>query len=295
MTPTASLRAIDRTGLLIVLGSAILFGIWPAATREIYAHGGNVVFVILVTTWTRALVMYLFCRIKRKPVFSGAIKGYGTMVGGLMQALSIFGLIGALVYLPGPVVIILFYCHVMMLLAVAIWRKKQALTLGIMAITLIALLGLSLAVGLWEQETDISLIGIALAMLAAIATTIRTEIYEHLSNTAHPIVVGAESFIVASLLVGLGLFYDLPTLPTDLSGYIWTAIGCFSLITGTFGVFYGIARMGGFRFSLFSKLEPVFTALFSWLISGIPLHASQYAGMAIVLGALVAYQTQKKN
>jgi drug/metabolite transporter (DMT)-like permease len=55
-------------------------------------------------------------------------------------------------------------------------------------------------------------------------------------------------------------------------------------------MFYGIALVGAFQFSLMVKLEPVFTALFSWVVLSEVLNFSQYFGMLLVVGSLIAYQ-----
>ena len=55
-------------------------------------------------------------------------------------------------------------------------------------------------------------------------------------------------------------------------------------------MFYAISLLGSFDYSLLSKIEPVFTALFSFLLLGEILKPLQYLGMVIVLGSLAMYQ-----
>ena len=71
---------------------------------------------------------------------------------------------------------------------------------------------------------------------------------------------------------------------------MYLLLASLSLAVANLAMFYGIALLGSFRWGLLLKLEPVFTALFSFLLLGEILKPLQYAGMAVVLGSLAAYQ-----
>jgi drug/metabolite transporter (DMT)-like permease len=54
-------------------------------------------------------------------------------------------------------------------------------------------------------------------------------------------------------------------------------------------MFFGLALIGSFRWSLFSKVEPIFTSLFAvWFIHE-HLSPHQYFGIAIVIGSLITF------
>lgn len=55
-------------------------------------------------------------------------------------------------------------------------------------------------------------------------------------------------------------------------------------------MFYAIAILGAFQWSLITKLEPISTALYAYLVLGELLRPSQYAGMGLVLVSLGLYQ-----
>jgi drug/metabolite transporter (DMT)-like permease len=105
-----------------------------------------------------------------------------------------------------------------------------------------------------------------------------------------PAVIGAQVFTVATLCTLLCFLWSQPRLPIEPVGYAWVTLCCISLILGSFGMFYGIAQLGSFQWSLMLKLEPAFTALFAYLILGEKLQLSQYFGMVLVLGSLIGYQ-----
>ena len=78
-------------------------------------------------------------------------------------------------------------------------------------------------------------------------------------------------------------------------GYVWLALAAVSITLGSFGMFYAVSLIGSFRYSLFMKLEPVFTALFSIALVNEVLKPQQYIGMGIVISSLVIYQLSEQR
>jgi len=294
MTSKARPDTTIALGTALTIFSAVSFGLYPAATRAIYADGGNASFVILAATFARAISLSLFCVVTGKKFLSTREDIRLGATGGLFQALSSLGIISALVYLPGPVMIIILFSHTLMLLVYMALKKEITADVPTVITTLSALLGLSFVLNLWSIDLTYSLIGISLALVGAIATASRVYVYGKQTTTKNPAVVGAENFLMAALFVCPIVFFSLPALPSTMEGYFYTVAACLSLIAGTFAMFYGISMIGAFRFSLFLKLEPVFTTIFSILIVNEVLQWQQYAGIALVIGSLVTYQTYDK-
>jgi len=143
---------------------------------------------------------------------------------------------------------------------------------------------------IWHVQSVNNLTGFALAFMAAIATVWRLYIFGKQTEKRNPAVVGAEVFIVAFLFLLLLGFWKLPVVPQTLAGWGWSSLAALSLGSGSFGMFYGVALLGSFKWSLFAKVEPIFTSLFSIWFLGETLKTSQYVGMAVVIGSLIAYQ-----
>ncbi|MGE3769814.1 MAG: DMT family transporter [Bdellovibrionales bacterium] len=276
-------------GLLFALTTAIAFGFYPPAARGAYAFGANAVLLIIATVWARALAMLLLCFVGRKNIWPQPYEWRSVLYGGAMQALSITTIYFSLLFIPGPVMIIIVFSHTLMLLGLLVWKKEMALSWYALAFSILAIIGLSFAVGVWETDADISLVGIALAFTGALFVTGRMYVYGNQLKQADPAVVGAQAFLVAGVLSLLLCFYEMPVLPSA-EGMDSVYLACLVSALGTCGTFYGIAKLGSFNFSMIMKMEPIFTSLASvWLINEI-LTGSQYAGMALVLGSLVAYQ-----
>lgn len=251
--------------LIVPALAALAFGLYPAAAQLAYKDGANAIFVIIVTTFFRALSLVVFCFITSKSWIKISDNWKPVILGGFFQALSVFGIISSLVYLPGPVTIILVFTHTIMLLFFMASRGEIKLTALAVVITIAALVGVGLVVDVINNLNNLKWAGIALAMLAAIATVSRLYIYGKEVQSNEPAVVGARMFAVAFLFSLLLVFYELPLFPHSSTGYVGVLLCSLSLVLGTFGMFYGISLAGAFQFSLIAKLEPIFTAFFPGL------------------------------
>ncbi len=277
-------------GLLIAIATAAAYGAYPAAARGVYEDGGNAMFMLLVTTFTRAAALILFCLATGKKLLATRSDTLLAVRGGFFQAVFGICVFAALALLPGPVVIIIVFTHTIMLLFFMAWKKEIKLTSLAVVTTVCALCGLTLVLDIWHSEQTLSWLGIGIAFIGAIATMSRLYVYGKQTKTRNPAIIGAETFIFTSLFVLLVLFFNTPVLPASTWGYGLAALGGGSMALATFGMFYGIAILGSFQFSLLAKLEPIFTMLFSILLINEVLNTTQYVGIFIVIGSLIAYQ-----
>jgi drug/metabolite transporter (DMT)-like permease len=287
MKKTPAIRP-EILGLALTVMCAVAYGFsWPGA-RASYAHGANNAFVILAVTVTRTLGLLLACLVRGKGLYKTAKDIRLAFTGGFFQSLSLIGSFTAMLYLPAPVAAILLFTHTLMLLFFMAWRGQAHLDAAALVTTVCALVGLGLVLDV--RFVPVSLPGLGLGLMSAVATMSRLYVYGQQTKTRDPAVVGAETFLVALLVMSALALIKTPVPPTDATGYAWVAGTSLVNALGTVGMFYAISLIGAFRFSLFLKLEPVFAALFSALLIGEFLHWSQYMGIAAVIGSLAAYQ-----
>lgn len=277
-------------GILVAIATAAVFGFYPPAARAAYADGVNPVFIILFTTFWRASSLALFCLGTRKPFFQSKKNIKFALINSVFQTASTIGILGGMQFLQGPVVITIVFSSTMMLYFFLVLSKQERLTWTTLTPMIAAFVGLSFVVNVYDKLDNFSLLGILLSFMAAIATVFRVYNYGKILKENNPMVIGAETFLFTLLLSCLLFLYQTPALPQSEEGWIWAGICAASLSLGSFGMFYGIALLGAFKFSLFSKLEPVLGAVFSVLLIGEILLVSQYVGMVIVISSLVAYQ-----
>ncbi len=278
------------TGISIAVLSAVAFGLYPPMARLVYADGGNQTLVILVTTFARAFSLGGFCVLTGRRLFTSKSRLRLALNGGFFQAVSIFGIFSAMRYLPGAVVIVLIFTHTLMLMFFLAWKGHLKIYASTILTTLTALAGLSLVLDLWVNVRGLSVIGVLFGLMSAVATMSRLYAYQEQTKQQDPAVVGAENFLFAFLFVLPFFFLEAPILPAHPQSYVHLLLACISLVLGTFGMFYGIALLGSFRFSLVIKLEPLFTTLFGVWLAGEYLQRSQYAGIVILISSLIAFQ-----
>lgn len=291
MTLARVVKQNDKLGILVSIVSCALLGIYPAASQAAYTDGANAVFVLLATTFIRLAMLTGLCFFLRLRLFENWQHTKAAIYGGFWQAVAGIGIMTSLLYIPGPVMIIVILSHTLMLLFFMAWRREIQLNALVLLSTVTALFGLTFVVDIWNTQPVSNWIGIALAFMVAIAAVNRLYVYGVQMKTRNPAVVGAESFVFAMLFVLPILLWQMPQLPVGGEGWGWTLLSGLSLsLGGGYGMFYGIALLGSFRWSLFAKMEPIFSSLFSVLILGQYLKTSQYAGILLVIGSLVVYQ-----
>ncbi len=276
-------------GFLFALAASFFYGLWPAAVRGVYAAGGDVGFVLFTMTWTRGLMMGVFCLATQRHLFVTRESVKQGLVGGFFQAVCLGALYASLKFISGPLAIIIHFSHTLMLLCFMAWRGEVRLNLATVVTTCAALIGLTFVLDLWHAQNAATMEGIVLAFISALATVSRLYVYGQQVKLRHPIVVGAESFLVAAAMLSPVLFFGVHP-PVTWIGAGFAVLGCAAVTFASFAMFYGIALLGSFRLSLFSKMEPVFTSVFSAVLLGEILKGSQYAGIAMVLGSLALYQ-----
>ena len=83
---------------------------------------------------------------------------------------------------------------------------------------------------------------------------------------ADPAVVGARIFSIAFIFSPLACLFVTPIGPPSFEGFMGLAGCCLSLALRSFLMFYSVASAGTFKNSLFVKLEPAFTGIFSYVL-----------------------------
>lgn len=277
-------------GVLLTLLVAVSWGLYPPAAKMAYEDGANWSFLLVVTLFFRALGLVLTCLCRGKSLLPPAGDRAPAVAGGFFQALTTFGIIASLRYLPGPITVVVVLTHTTMLLLYLAYRGESRLTPLSVSTTVSALLGISFVVDVWSTVDGANAIGISLALLAAVATTTRFYVFSKQVQHTDPAALGARVFSIAFLFTLLSFLVEAPVPPASAMGLVWVGICSLALALGTIWMFFSIALIGAFQFSLLIKLEPLFTSIFSIFIVNEVLSLSQYLGMGLVISSLLIYQ-----
>jgi len=279
-----------RRGYVITAAAALCFAFYPATSSLLYSSGANASLLIITSTLVRATFL-IAAAVLRGYSLGEVVKGSWTSLpAGFLQAVTIFGILGSLEFIPGPVTITILFTHTLMLLILLHWRGEARMTRLALLTSVAALLGISMVVNIYDGLGSMSGLGLLMAFVAALATTGRVYAYGKQVLVSPPEIVGGRAFAQAFLFTLLLVPVLPPVLPHGTYGYLYLALSCLSLSFGSFLTFWALKEIGSFRVSLLLKVEPVLGCICSWVLLGQTLQPIQYLGIMLVFISLATYQ-----
>ena len=283
------LRRHQLVGALLVVLSTAAIAIVPTLAKLAYDGGSDTLTVItgrsIVTAAACVLVTIVLGRPLRIPARSLAI----SLGLGLLYALHLYGLLGAVAHMPVNMAILIYFLHPLMIGVAAMtagYERVSGLRLG--ALTA-AILGLGATLGL---STDgVNLVGVALASMAALlAATVIVGSSLAMRNSDSLAVTSYMMLSAALSLSILGLAQGSVKLPVTAEGWVGFGGVALSHTIGTLTFFGAIPLLGAVRAAMITNLEPVLGILFAMLILGERLSPVQGAGAALVIVSIFAME-----
>jgi drug/metabolite transporter (DMT)-like permease len=290
-------EAVDRRlqlfGAFLVVLSAAAIAVVPTLARLAYDGGSDTLTVIttrsIVTAGTCLLVM---AALGRPLIIRGSALRISLALG-LLYAIHLYGLLGAVSYLPVNVVILIFYLHPLMVGVIAVLFGREAMSWGRFGASAAAIVGLGLAVGF--SLGNLNWIGMALALVAAMLAAViiiggshAMKSSDSLGVTCYMMLSAAATLVVISLIQG-----DL-RLPVTLQG--WTGFGgvAIAYTIGTVTFFAAIPFLGAVRAAMISNLEPVLGILFAMAVLGEAISPLQAVGIVLVICSIFALEAGRQ-
>lgn len=211
---------------------------------------------------------------------------------GVLFAGNLYLLFTAIHLVAVPIAILSYFVYPLLTGIVGAAIGLERLGLASAAAAMVALLGLALMLG--ADPAGLVWLGVALAIGAALcrvatlliaraalseADSRLTTWYSMLSSTA--------VLLVASLALGA------PALPHGPIGWVGFFGVCVCSTASMLALFASTVRIGAFRTALLMNLEPVVSTLLSIVVLGEVLTPVQFAGGAIMVVALCAFQVRR--
>jgi drug/metabolite transporter (DMT)-like permease len=211
---------------------------------------------------------------------------------GLLLAGNLYLLFAAIRMVAVPIAILSYFVYPLLTGIVGAAIGLERLPLASAAAAVVALLGLALMLG--ADTAHLAWLGVGLAIAAAlcrVATLLITRAalsgadsrlttwYSMLSSTA--------ALLVAAVALGA------PAFPHGAVGWVGFFGVCVCSTVSMLALFASAVRIGAFRTALVMNLEPVVTTLLSIVVLGEVLTPVQFAGGAIMLAALCAFQVRR--
>jgi drug/metabolite transporter (DMT)-like permease len=273
-------------GMGTALFGASSFGFVVVLARFSYEFNTNPPTAFLVSlalgTSFAALMMLVLRRRFALPL-AGTPAVLGVTVSSVSTSLCF---LTAVVYIPVSLAILIFYTYPLMVAAYTAIVQRSPLGMMRGAAFIAAFAGLTIAFGPSFDGLDWR--GLALALAAAASLTLKFLISA--AALRHVGVVPLTFYSnVGSFLVMVAIVYALggPALPTVDAGW-FALIGsglCYTV--GIFLHFGAINMIGAARTAMFFNIEPIIAMILAAFFLGESLTLVQYAGSALVIGALV--------
>lgn len=285
-----------NTGIVTALVGAAIFGIYPTAARAVYADGGSVSLMVVATLFCRMLTLVACTRIMRpdEKLFDQKDTRITTFFAGIMQGIGFLCILVAASFIPGGVVITIVFSYGVLLLFISAYFGDLQLNFVNLGASFTALAGLACVMKFGDIDPA-HMTGYLFAGAACLCIMGALYLYGQLSLKVSPMKLGAESFIIAFVVALPVLVWQAPELPQTRYGFGMMAVCCLAVSIGTIAMFYAIRHLGSYRFSMFSKMEPVFATIFGIALIGDDLSPVQYFGIGVVVLSLIALQLFDKQ
>jgi len=285
-------RRHQLVGASLVVLSTAAIAIVPSFAKLAYDGGSDTLTVIagrsIVTAAVCFLVTVMFGRPLRLPRRSLAI----SLGLGLLYAVHLYGLLGAVTYLPVNMAILIYFLHPLMIWVAAMLAGREAaspLRLGALVATVV---GLALAVGF--SFGGLSLLGVALASLAALLAAVIITSSAVAMRDSDSLAVTSYMMLSAALcLSGLALAQGDVKLPVNTGGWLGFGGVALSHTIGTLTFFGAIPLLGAVRAAMITNLEPVLGILFAMIILGERMSPAQGTGIALVIASIFAMEMKR--
>jgi drug/metabolite transporter (DMT)-like permease len=286
-------RQLQLFGAFLVVLSAAAIAVVPTLARLAYDGGSDTLTVITSRSIVTAVTCFVVMAALGRPL---AIRGSAlriSLILGLLYAVHLYGLLGAVSYLPVNIVILIFYLHPLMVGIIAVLLGHEAMSWLRFGALAAAMVGLSLAVGFSFGNLD--MIGMALALMAAAIAAIVIIGGSHAMKSADSLAVTCYMMLSAAVsLVAFSLLQGDMQLPLTLQG--WTGFGgvAIAYTIGTVAFFAAIPLLGAMRAAMISNVEPVLGILFAMAVLGESVSPVQGVGIVMVIASIFAMEAGRQ-
>lgn len=284
----------QAAGVALVLVSTIAFAIGPTAARLALENGSNTLTVVTLRGVIGAALMALLVPLARQGFAIDRSALRWCLCCGVFYSVTIYSFIGSVAYLPVSIAVLVFFTHPILVAVIDHFRGGDRLTVRKLLLTIAALVGLGVVLGAELATLDPA--GLALAMLAAAAMCgmilSSAVAQEHASSTQVNLYATAASTLAFGLLTtALGAW----NLPVNTVGWLGIAGAGVGIGIGLLTFFAALRRLSPVRATMLSNIEPLISILFAAAVLGERLDPHRWAGVALVIAALVLFEVADRR
>jgi drug/metabolite transporter (DMT)-like permease len=273
-------------GLLLIVISAVSFGVMPILARVTYAAGADPITVLLLRFGLAAAVMLAIMRARKPPFPRGRTLLSLFLMGAVGYAGVSLAYFTALTLASASLVALLLYLYPALVTLLSVIFLKERLGFLKQGALMLALAGTALTLGLTGSGSAASiLLGMAAALLYAIYILVGSRVVHQAGSLASStiVMVGA-----STAYVGLAAFHGWAFPQTVVGWGAIVAIALISTVLAFVTFFAGLKQVGPVTASTLSTWEPVVTVGLATLVLGEKIGLLQLLGGGLILLAAVA-------
>ena len=277
----------ETRGLALVALSTLAYGIQPLFGKAAYA-AGVAPLTLLAWRYLIALVCLLLLERGPRPPLATRLRLWGIGSVFVVNSIAYFN---ALEALPASVTALLLYSYPVIVALLAALIGVEALTWRSLVAALAAFTGCALTAGGLGLSAGPPARGVAWALTAAAVYASFVVLSSRFGADVGARVQALHLMQVSTLLCGVMAFFG-PGLavPRDAKAVLSiVAMAIVSTIVSMIAFLAGMAIIGPSRAAVLSSLEVLVTLALAFLLLGERLSPPQWAGAALILGA-VAFQ-----
>ncbi|WP_273485203.1 DMT family transporter, partial [Desulforamulus ruminis] len=268
-----------QIGVVLVLLSAVFFGIMPIFALYAYEGGASVNTLLLMRFSIATVLFFLYILIKREAF---AIKAkhflFLFILGGIFYTLQSLFYFSSVQYIPASLAVLIFYTYPIYVVLLSYWVDKEKLNRQIIFSILLSIIGLSMVVG--TSFNAINHLGVLLAVGAALVYSGYTVLGSRVVKQLPAVITSAfvSLFATVSLLI-MGLARHELELDLELQAWVAIAvIAVLSTVVSMFTYFRGLELVGSTKTAILSMVEPLITIGLSVILFHDKLTVSQLIG-----------------
>ena len=289
-----------RHGLAMIAVSAAVISFMPVAAKLAYLDGANPLAVMTARSVIGTVGLGLFLLFRGRALnFPKAAIRFGTVTG-FTQAVTSGALLIAVAYIDVSLAILIVFLHTLLVAVYHHVRGTTRLSPLQFGLIVTALAGLALAIA--ADFSDLDPLGLVLAFFAMIAAGAMVITAFKATETIGAVRANflmtswASVLFIAAAFAGpaTGL-YAAPILPQSAIGWFGLVATGISFSLGYLLFFSGAKLVGITRASILSLSEPLITILFAMVMLGEFLTATQWLGVAMVIGSLIGVEMAPKK
>ena len=216
-------------------------------------------------------------------------------VAGGVVGLSAIGTILALAFMPVGEASLVFATQPIVILLLARVLLSECLSVRTLVLSLVAVAGVVMILGGAAVDSAASRpLGVLFAAISTVGAAAYVVWMRQVSGSTHPLAallrVQGVAFAVVVLvwIVGLAAGRSEAALPSPASAVAAAGTGAIYYGLAFYVYLLGLARMEAGRAGSYLNLVPVFTIALAFALLGERLTPAQWAGSAVVLGAVIA-------